>query len=80
MFRFADMNVLLLQVEYRVNFNTFHLNLRMPVSLCVRNDYIESSALVSFCGKIIYKIAQNYSTILNLLLTLIYVGYIKDLF
>lgn len=57
-FRFANMDVLLLQVEYWVNFNICHLNLRTPVSLCVWNDYIERSPLLSFCGKIIYKIVK----------------------
>lgn len=50
------MDILLFQVEHRVNFNIGHLNQRRPVSLCIRSDYFERSTLLSSCGKIINKI------------------------
>lgn len=62
-FQYSDLQIwIFLQVEHRVNFNIFYLDLRMPISLSVRNDYIGSSALVSFCGKIfmIVKIIQQF--------------------
>lgn len=58
--RFAKMNVL--PVVYRVNFNIFPSQFKKPVPSCVRNDNIESSALVSFCGKIIYKTVTKLFT------------------
>lgn len=47
------MNILLLPVEYRVNFNIF-IQFKKPVSLYVRNNYTESSALVS-CVERLFK-------------------------